>query len=227
MSRGIFLQLSLHLKSFEENREDYPDFEVDETGETPAQDEEKKFPWAPIIAAGLALILLCLGLWFFLFRHRGNQTETPVNKTAAVESSLPADENPPAFDGTAVESAPSVEQSGEAGPPEDTVQLAGTAQTGDVAGNARPALIDSPPRASSPAPSRERQDAPVYSFKMPQTIPPEGIGYTIRWGDTLWDIAEVFYRNPWLYPRIVRYNNMENPNLIVSGTKITIPPRAR
>ncbi|MDR0404023.1 MAG: LysM peptidoglycan-binding domain-containing protein [Treponema sp.] len=47
----------------------------------------------------------------------------------------------------------------------------------------------------------------------------------MRWGDTLWDISEAFYRNPWLYPSIVRYNRIRNPNLIVSGTEITIPAR--
>jgi nucleoid-associated protein YgaU len=60
---------------------------------------------------------------------------------------------------------------------------------------------------------------------VPQTIPREGIAYRIRWGDTLWDISEAFYRNPWLYPAIVRHNRIRNPNLIVSGTEITIPVR--
>jgi nucleoid-associated protein YgaU len=62
---------------------------------------------------------------------------------------------------------------------------------------------------------------------VPEAIPPEGIPYRIRWGDTLWDITEAFYRNPWLYRRIARYNDLRNPDLIVSGTEITIPPRDR
>ena len=51
----------------------------------------------------------------------------------------------------------------------------------------------------------------------------EGIRYQIRWGDTLWDIADTYYRNPWLYPRIAKYNNITDPDFIVSGTYITIP----
>ncbi|MDR1301294.1 MAG: LysM peptidoglycan-binding domain-containing protein, partial [Treponema sp.] len=46
-----------------------------------------------------------------------------------------------------------------------------------------------------------------------------------RWGDTLWDISEAFYRNPWLYPRIARFNNIRRPDLIVAGSVIRIPPR--
>jgi nucleoid-associated protein YgaU len=51
------------------------------------------------------------------------------------------------------------------------------------------------------------------------------VAYKLRWGDTLWDIAEAFYRNPWLYPRIARYNGIKNPDLIVSGRTIRIPPK--
>jgi len=59
----------------------------------------------------------------------------------------------------------------------------------------------------------------------PQTIPPEGFTYRVRWGDTLWDIAEAFYRNPRLYPAIVRSNSIPNPNRIISGTELIIPPK--
>jgi nucleoid-associated protein YgaU len=52
-----------------------------------------------------------------------------------------------------------------------------------------------------------------------------GVEYKIRWGDTLWDLSYVFYRDPWLYPRIARANKIRNPDLIISGTKIWIPPR--
>ncbi|MCL1955491.1 MAG: LysM peptidoglycan-binding domain-containing protein [Brevinematales bacterium] len=72
---------------------------------------------------------------------------------------------------------------------------------------------------------KKRSPAPVASYKVPTTIPREGVNYRIRWGDTLWDIAEAFYRNPWLYPRIAKYNNIRNPNLIISGRTIRIPPR--
>ena len=49
------------------------------------------------------------------------------------------------------------------------------------------------------------------------------VAYRIKWGDTLWDIADAYYKNPWRYPRIARYNNIKNPDHIISGTTILIP----
>ncbi|MBN2552619.1 MAG: LysM peptidoglycan-binding domain-containing protein, partial [Spirochaetales bacterium] len=50
-----------------------------------------------------------------------------------------------------------------------------------------------------------------------------GVWYQIKWGDTLWDIAATYYRNPWLYPKIARENRITNPDLIFAGTRIFIP----
>jgi nucleoid-associated protein YgaU len=85
------------------------------------------------------------------------------------------------------------------------------------------APVEPPPAKTQEA--RKRPPAPVASYKVPSTIPKEGVSYRIRWGDTLWDIAEAFYRNPRLYPRIARFNNIRNPNLIISGRTIRIPPK--
>jgi LysM repeat protein len=85
-----------------------------------------------------------------------------------------------------------------------------------------------PPRAAAPENARAdrtRTLPPVASYKVPQAIPKAGAPYTIRWGDTLWDIAEAFYRNPWQYSRIARFNGIRNPDRIISGTTIRIPPR--
>ncbi|MDR2521427.1 MAG: LysM peptidoglycan-binding domain-containing protein [Spirochaetaceae bacterium] len=49
--------------------------------------------------------------------------------------------------------------------------------------------------------------------------------YTIRWGDTLWAISEAFYRNPWDYRFLARYNGIHNPSYIISGRQVKIPPR--
>ena len=49
------------------------------------------------------------------------------------------------------------------------------------------------------------------------------VKYRIRWGDTLWDIADAYYKNPWRYPKIAKYNKIKNPDLIISGTDILIP----
>ena len=60
----------------------------------------------------------------------------------------------------------------------------------------------------------------------PEPAPAEqNVIYQIKWGDTLWDIAAAYYRNPWRYPEIAEANNISNPDYIVSGTTIVIPPR--
>ncbi|UTC61981.1 LysM peptidoglycan-binding domain-containing protein [Treponema sp. OMZ 788] len=51
------------------------------------------------------------------------------------------------------------------------------------------------------------------------------VRYKIKWGDTLWDLSETYYKTPWLYKKIADYNKIKNPNLIVAGTYIDIPPK--
>ena len=75
-----------------------------------------------------------------------------------------------------------------------------------------------------------QDDAAAVAVAEPEPpSPPEpaqaaqNVYYLIRWGDTLWDLAETFYRNPWRYSYIARYNGIRNPNLIVAGTYLVIP----
>lgn len=59
-----------------------------------------------------------------------------------------------------------------------------------------------------------------------ETVPEaEAVQYKIKWGDTLWDISNAYYKTPWLYPKIASYNGIKNPDFIISGTWITIPPK--
>ena len=57
-----------------------------------------------------------------------------------------------------------------------------------------------------------------------EEIKPAEVIYRIKWGDTLWDLAESYYQNPWLYHKIAKANNIKNPDVIISGTDIVIPP---
>jgi len=84
-----------------------------------------------------------------------------------------------------------------------------------------PAAPPPPPR---PAARGSRPPAPVLAHRVPAVIPPNGVVYQIRWGDTLWDISAAFYRDPLLYPRIARHNSIRNPNLILAGFNVRIPP---
>ena len=47
--------------------------------------------------------------------------------------------------------------------------------------------------------------------------------YVVQVGDTLWDIAGTYYRNPWLYPKIARANNIADPDIIFADQTIIIP----
>lgn len=67
--------------------------------------------------------------------------------------------------------------------------------------------------AAEPAPPAIPEPAPVQ----------QNVYYLIKWGDTLWDLAEAYYRNPWRYSRIAQYNNIRDPNLIITGTYLIIP----
>lgn len=51
------------------------------------------------------------------------------------------------------------------------------------------------------------------------------VRYLIKWGDTLWDLAETFYKDPWDFRIIAEYNKIKNPSLIVAGTYIDIPAK--
>lgn len=53
----------------------------------------------------------------------------------------------------------------------------------------------------------------------------EGVWYRIVWGDTLWDLAGTYYRNPWLYPRLAKENKISNPDLIIAGHRLFIPKK--
>ncbi|MDD7014288.1 MAG: LysM peptidoglycan-binding domain-containing protein [Spirochaetales bacterium] len=60
-------------------------------------------------------------------------------------------------------------------------------------------------------------EQPVVVEKLPDII------YKIKWGDTLWDISNAYYKNPWRYKPLAKYNNIKNPDHIISGHTIKIP----
>lgn len=47
--------------------------------------------------------------------------------------------------------------------------------------------------------------------------------YTVRPGDTLWDISKWVLKNPFLWPELLKYNYFGDPDLIFPGDTIVIP----
>ena len=47
--------------------------------------------------------------------------------------------------------------------------------------------------------------------------------YVVKKGDTLWDIAAKYLKNPWLWPKLWQSNQqVDNPNLIYPGDKLSL-----
>ena len=96
-----------------------------------------------------------------------------------------------------------------------------------------PTVLPEPPAPQQPVQQEEpvKQEPPVQqtepAVKEPaaSVLAQKAIRYKLRWGDTLWDLSETYYRNPWLYTKIAKHNKLKNPDLIISGTYIEIPPQ--
>jgi LysM repeat protein len=223
--------LNVSLRSLDETSRDVdlPDFELENNEEPPSglykqaqavrqEKPEKKFPWLVIIIVGVVIVLALAVIWFFLLGGREmlpfTQSKPKTEQTAPAPA--PAAQPPapqPAQPAQVTQEPPPLP------PPPAPVQAAPPAPPPVIQAPA------APPPARPQTAARQRPPAPVSSYKVPATIPKAGVPYKIRWGDTLWDISEAFYRNPWLYPRIARFNNIRNPDLIISGTTIRVPPK--
>jgi hypothetical protein len=197
--------------------DEIPDFDLDiEPHEAPPRGlydrdstpgrmaRHKKSPW-PLLLIAVALLAALGGiLYFFFFNSTGIALRNSLRRPASA----------------AVQAAPAPPQV-QAAPEPPTAPRAAPVEPPPVISAAR-----QPPRAATgEAPDRTRTLPPVASYRVPQTIPRGGTPYTIRWGDTLWDISEAFYRNPWLYSRIARFNAIRDPDFIIAGHTIRIPPR--
>jgi len=210
-----------------------PDFELDsepvstppaglfeETEPAEAQHDAKPFPVIPVLIAAIVLLALVALLLLWPPAEKSLKDESgPAQSTTEV--AVPKPTTSPV-----AEKAPEAVKVSPAPEPAITVKTEIAAKVAEPV--AKPAPEPAPvvpPAAASVSSRRTRPAAPVKSYKVPRTIPKEGFKYRIGWGDTLWDISEAFYRNPWLYPRIASFNKIRNPDLIISGAFVRIPPK--
>jgi nucleoid-associated protein YgaU len=84
----------------------------------------------------------------------------------------------------------------------------------------KPAAAKTPAAAEKPAAEKPAAAQPAAA-----PAPADGVWYRIVWGDTLWDLAGTYYRNPWLYPRLAKANKIANPDLIIAGHRLFIPKK--
>jgi hypothetical protein len=77
--------------------------------------------------------------------------------------------------------------------------------------------------------AQERDSRPELAAAVGQQ-PPSAVlnprhpeSYVVRQGDTLWDIASIFLRDPWYWPEIWQINpQVENPHLIFPGDTLSL-----
>ena len=154
-------------------------------------------PW--LLAALLLIVAIAVLGWLFFFRSLGERAasaggEADIARTATELATTPA------------QGSPSTPASAASTP-------ASSAQTSAIPTASPPAAMKAVAAQSSAKASTEAKAPPTTAGKR----------YRIKWGDTLWDLAWVYYRDPWLYPRIAKANGIRNPDRILSGTWIVIP----
>ncbi|RKX82026.1 MAG: peptidoglycan-binding protein [Spirochaetes bacterium] len=104
----------------------------------------------------------------------------------------------------------------------ETLQPKGAEQSGEIDNKGVQKTAESTSKTVQ-GKTVQKSNSSQSAQKTTTALTVEDVWYTIKKGDTLWDISSTYYRNPWLYPKIARANRIKNPDLIFAGTKIVIP----
>ena len=106
--------------------------------------------------------------------------------------------------------------------------------------SSEPLQKPAPPRSSAPESTRDPADdmtateaaisglseapAAEQTAQTSQLLRPDApMNYSVKRGDTLWDISAVFLKDPWFWPEIWQINpQVENPHLIYPGDVLSL-----
>ena len=197
------------------------------------EDDEEEQPkrrglpvWLLILLILLGIAALVLGI-LLLTKKTFAEDDRPATVQPAEATVIPS-EKPPVQEPAAAVPEPSL--------PADKPVTEPPAPEPAAATQTIPSEQSNPPApVEPPAPQQPTQQEPTQlSVQQPKPNVQEpaasaaaqkAIRYQLRWGDTLWDLSETYYRNPWLYTKIAKHNKLKNPDLIISGTYIEIPPQ--
>lgn len=159
-------------------------------------------------ALGIALFVIILVVVFLAWRSFSTQTTNQGKVQGQGQS------NPPlvVYDFTTPLTPPPV---GANSPPTPTTGGGGTTVT------PVPTPVPNPTPAPTPVPTPTPTPAPP-----PSTARKQVVGKWPAWNSTLWGIAEHYYGNGQLWPRIYQANQSiigPDPNKIFANTVLTIP----
>ena len=172
--------------------------------------ETKHKTGIPVIICVICAVICTLATLFVLFVIPSRYNLLSSRKTTEIAAVSANDSN------VTLPLANATEANGDA----ETQSAAKTAPVQPIpVAPARENVIVVAPNAEAVVPTPTVTPAPVVQPKKATG----DVTYHIKWGDTLWDISDAYYNNPWKYPKIADYNHIKNPDLIISGTDIKIP----
>jgi hypothetical protein len=110
--------------------------------------------------------------------------------------------------------------------PKETTAEQQPAKTSGGAEQLKSAAVTTP-SAGAAEPQPKQEETPAIAAEAAVPAAGKESLYTIKRGDTLWDISNTFFKDPFLWPFLWKANpSITNPDLIYPGNKLVIPSLA-